>query len=61
MGITELTGTYRRLRLELEEAYAAPAWNRTRIDRIADEIAVTERALASILPCEEESQASSEI
>ena len=53
MGFTELTGKYRRLRLELEEAYAAPAWNRSKIDRIADEIAATERALAAV-PHEEE-------
>ena len=46
MGFTELTGTYRRLRNELEEAYAAPAWNRPKIDRIADEIVAVERALA---------------
>jgi len=57
MGFTELTGKYRRLRLELEEAYAAPAWNRARIDHIADEIAATERALASVLPHDEEPQA----
>ena len=55
MGYTELTGKYQRLRLELEEAYAAPAWNRSRIDRIADEIAATERALASA-PRDEEHQ-----
>ena len=55
MGFTELTGKYRRLRLELEEAYAAPAWNRSKIDRIADEIAATERALASA-PRDEEQQ-----
>ena len=56
MGFTELTGKYRRLRLELEEAYAAPAWNRLQIDRIADEIAATERALASVLPQDDEQQ-----
>ena len=54
MGFTELTGKYRRLRLELEEAYAAPAWNRSKIDRIADEIAATERARASAPPDEEQ-------
>lgn len=56
MGFNELSGKYRRLRHELEEAYSAPAWNRPRIDRIADEIAATERALASIQPHEEEHQ-----
>lgn len=47
MGLTELNGKYKRLRHELEEAYSAPAWNRPRIDRIADEIVATELALAS--------------
>jgi hypothetical protein len=47
MGLTELHGKYKRLRDELEEAYAAPAWNRPRIDRIADELTETEQALAS--------------
>jgi hypothetical protein len=47
MGLTELSGKYKRLRRELEEAYSAPAWNRPRIDRIADEIVATELALAS--------------
>lgn len=56
MGFTELNGKYRRLRSELEEAYAAPAWNRPKIDRIADEIAATERALSSIQPHEEDHQ-----
>ncbi|CAN7432411.1 hypothetical protein [Rhizobacter sp. LjRoot28] len=56
MGFNELNGKYRQLRYELEEAYSAPAWNRPRIDRIADELAATERALASILPHEEEHQ-----
>jgi hypothetical protein len=56
MGFNELTGKYRRLRNELEEAYAAPAWNRPKIDRIADEIVATEMALASVLPHEDEAQ-----
>ena len=56
MGFTELNGKYRTLRNELEEAYAAPAWNRPKIDRIADEIVATERALASIQHHDEEHQ-----
>ena len=56
MGFNELTGKYRRLRSELEEAYAAPAWNRPKIDRIADEIVATEMALASVLPADDELQ-----
>ncbi|MET0349113.1 MAG: hypothetical protein ABW067_04935 [Rhizobacter sp.] len=56
MGFTELTGKYHRLRGELEEAYSAPAWNRPKIDRIADEIVATERALATLHPHDEEHQ-----
>lgn len=56
MGFTELTGKYHRLRNELEEAYSAPAWNRPRIDRIADEIVATERALSTLHPHDEEHQ-----
>jgi len=47
MGQTELSGKYKRLRRELEEAYTAPAWNNARIDRLADEIVATELELAS--------------
>ena len=56
MGFTELTGKYRRLRSELEEAYAAPAWNRPKIDRIADEIVATEWALSTLQPHDDEHQ-----
>jgi hypothetical protein len=47
MGQTELSGKYKRLRRELEEAYTAPAWNNAKIDRLADEIVATELALAT--------------
>jgi hypothetical protein len=49
MTNNQLTGKYARLRIELEAAYAEPAWRlgRTgRIDRIASELIDTERALA---------------
>jgi hypothetical protein len=47
VGVTELNGQYRRLRSELDAAYAVPEWNSSRIDRIAEQIAQIERALAS--------------
>ncbi len=47
MGYAELNGKYHRLRNELEVAYAAPVWDRRRIDQIADELTETELALAS--------------
>jgi len=49
MTSNQLTGKYARLRSDLEAAYAEPAWNlgRTgRIDRIANDLAAVERALA---------------
>lgn len=49
MTNNQLTGKYARLRMELEVAYAEPAWSlgrAGRIDRIAAELIETERALA---------------
>ena len=48
MGEAELNGKYRRLRNELDAAYAGPEWDPGRIDRIADEIVEVELALASV-------------
>jgi hypothetical protein len=42
----QLTGKHARLRQELAEAYLAPAWRAGRIDRIAEELVETERAMA---------------
>ena len=47
MGYAELNGRYQRLRSELDAAYAGPVWNSSAIDRIAEEIAEVELALAS--------------
>jgi hypothetical protein len=44
----ELSGRYRRLRSELDAAFAV--WNITRIDQIAEQMAEVERALASAEP-----------
>ena len=48
VGEAELNGKYRRLRTELDAAYARPEWDTGRIDRIADEIVEVELALASM-------------
>lgn len=47
MGLDELNGKYRRLRNELDEAYAAPEWDSDRIDLITEALAPLEMALAS--------------
>lgn len=41
----ELLRRYHQLRHVLERAYAQPAWNSHRIDRIADALTETERTL----------------
>jgi len=48
VGEAELNGKYRRLRSELDAAYAGPEWDAGRINRIADEIVEVELALASV-------------
>lgn len=52
----QLTGKHARLRQELADAYSASAWRAGRIDRIADELAETERALATGQPCDEQTE-----
>ena len=50
MGYAELSGTYQRLRSELDAAYARPVWNSSRIDEITEQMIRVERALASSQP-----------
>ena len=52
----QLTGKHARLRQELAEAHSEPAWRAGRIDRIADELAETERALATQQPSDEQTE-----
>ena len=47
MKLQELNGRYQHLRTELDAAYAAPVWDSNRINRITEEMAPVERALAS--------------
>ena len=49
----QLTGKHARLRQELAEAYSAAAWRVGRIDRIAEELAETERAIMAMQPQDE--------
>ena len=51
MKLEELNGRYQHLRSELDAAYAAPIWDSNRINRITEEMAPVELALAS-LECE---------
>jgi hypothetical protein len=48
MGLDQLTGRYRRLKQELAAAYAEEPWPTGRIDRLALDIAATERAIAAL-------------
>jgi hypothetical protein len=50
----QLNGKYARLKLELTQAFAAPAWRVGQIDRLADDLADTERELAATQPADEQ-------
>jgi len=50
----QLTGKHARLRQELADAYSALTWRAGRIDRIAEELVETERAMASNQPTDEQ-------
>lgn len=47
MELEELNGRYRDLRSALDAAYAEPVWDSNRINRITEELAPVELALAS--------------
>ena len=46
MTLDQLMGRYFRLQQELSIAYAAQPWHSARIDRLANELAETERLIA---------------
>jgi len=48
MSPQELQRRHRQLRQALEQAYAQTPWNSRQIDRIADELTETARALARL-------------
>ena len=48
MNIEQLMGRYFRLKQELSIAYRQQPWQSNRIDRLADDLASTEREIAAI-------------
>ena len=54
MNLEQLLGKYSRLRAELSAAYQAPVWDTQHINRLSDEIAATENALARAQPLDEQ-------
>ena len=47
MSIDQLSGRYFRLRQELAITYCSLPWNTGQIDRLTDDLAVTEREIAA--------------
>jgi hypothetical protein len=47
MDLEQLMGRYFRLKQELSIAYRAQPWHSGRIDRLADDLAATEREIAT--------------
>ncbi|MGK2899504.1 MAG: hypothetical protein ACSLE9_12595 [Burkholderiaceae bacterium] len=54
MDLDQLMGRYFRLKQELSIAYKTQPWHSGRIDRLADEIAATEREIAARQPVDEQ-------
>lgn len=54
MDLEQLMGRYFRLKQELSIAYRAKPWHSGRIDRLADDLAATEREIAALQPVDEQ-------
>ena len=54
MDLEQLIGRYSRLRQELSTAYRQQPWQSSRIDRLADDLAATERQIAALRPADEQ-------
>ena len=54
MELEQLMGRYFRLKQELSLAYKAQPWHSARIDRLADDLAATEREIAAQQPVDEQ-------
>jgi len=54
MKLEELWGKYMRLRDELDHAYEGEFQNPSQLNRLGDEIASTERAIAKAQPSDEQ-------
>lgn len=55
MNLDQLMGRYFRLMQELSIAYRAQPWHSARIDRLADDLAATEREIVAVRPADEQS------
>jgi len=55
MNLEQLMGRYFRLMQELSIAYRAQPWQTARIDRLADDLAATEREIVAVRPADEQS------
>lgn len=54
MHLEHLMGRYFRLRQELAQAYREQPWHGARVDRLADDLAATEREIAVLQPSDEQ-------
>jgi len=55
MDFEQLMGRYSRLQHELSVAYATQPWPSALIDRLAADVAATEREIAALRPVDEQS------
>lgn len=54
MYLEQLTGRYYRLKQELAQAYREHPWRSAHVDRLADDLAATEREIAALQPVDEQ-------
>lgn len=54
MHLEQLMGRYFRLKQELSMAYRQQPWHSARVDRLADDLAATEREIAALQPSDEQ-------
>lgn len=54
MDIEQLKGRYDRLGQELSLAYREQPWRSAHVDRLADDLAATEREIAALQPIDEQ-------
>ena len=54
MYLQQLMGRYYRLRQELTSAYREQPWRSAHVDRLADDLAATEREIAALQPVDEQ-------
>jgi len=54
MNLDQLMGRYFRLMQELSSAYRAQPWHSARIDRLADDLAATEREIVAVRAADEQ-------